>query len=104
MISRDRRLLAKLMIVNSELGKAVVELMHSQDAGELPPEGYRELAKHLGSVVHDMEARAAELDSRDSGYSRDSKSIEPLTTNLSSIECSSLWRSGCGPASGLPDS
>ncbi len=62
MIRRDRELLVRLGRVNRHLGAVVVDLLHRQDGGELPPEGLRSLADHFGALSADLRARAAESD------------------------------------------
>lgn len=62
MIARDRDLLARLMTVNSQLGRFTVEMLDRQDGGELPAEGCRLLGEHLAQLGADLKARADELD------------------------------------------
>ncbi|TCP43406.1 hypothetical protein EV191_12220 [Tamaricihabitans halophyticus] len=64
MIEQDRVLLARVMQVNTQLGKVTLELFHHQDGGELPAKPLREVGEHLRQLGVDMLARAGELDGR----------------------------------------
>jgi hypothetical protein len=59
---RDRELLARVSRVNTRLGRAVLELIHEQRDGEIPPEGLRALADVLRKLTLDLDARADEID------------------------------------------
>jgi hypothetical protein len=60
-IEPDRKLLARVARVNTQLGAAVLELL---DGSELPAAGVRELGQHLAGLAADLLARAEELDGR----------------------------------------
>lgn len=66
MIARDRELLARLMQVNTQLGRFTVDLLDRQDGGELPAEGLRPLGDYLVALGRDLLARATELEAVDS--------------------------------------
>lgn len=65
MIARDRDLLARLMMVNTQLGKFTVGMLDRCDGGELPADGCRDLGEHLLALGRDLIDRADELDAVD---------------------------------------
>ncbi|PRX44712.1 hypothetical protein B0I33_111226 [Prauserella shujinwangii] len=64
MIARDRDLLARLMTVNTQLGRLTVTLLDGQDGGELPAGGCHALGEALLALGQEMQARADELEGR----------------------------------------
>jgi len=58
----DRDLLARLRVLNQEIGRFTVEMLHRQDGGALPADGLRPLAEHLFQLSVDMRDRADEID------------------------------------------
>lgn len=62
MIARDRELLARLMMFNTDLGRFTVDAFAEQDGGELPAERLQEIGRQLTQLGEDALSRAAELD------------------------------------------
>lgn len=62
MIARDRDLLARLMQVNTQLGRFTVDMLDRQDGGELPADGCRALGEHLAALGRELIDRADQLD------------------------------------------
>lgn len=62
MIRRDRELLARLSVVNQNLGAAVQRMLDRQEDGELHPDDLRRIGEQLGQLGADMVSRARELD------------------------------------------
>jgi len=60
MIRPDRELLADLSQFNRALGLAVMEMIHRQDGGELPAEGWQRLADQFRAMSETLDARAAD--------------------------------------------
>ncbi|MGH3951258.1 MAG: hypothetical protein ACRDSE_19435 [Pseudonocardiaceae bacterium] len=66
-IARDRELLVRAVRVNTELGRAVVELLYHTDGGELPAAGLRALGEHLAGLGADLLAGGRAGRARDRG-------------------------------------
>ncbi|WP_019809719.1 hypothetical protein [Saccharomonospora halophila] len=67
MITKDRKLLARLATVNRNLGEVVIDLMQHQDGGELPADRLADMATALFTLAIDMASRAEELDGGGAG-------------------------------------
>lgn len=62
MTRRDRELLARLSVVNQNLGAAVQRILDHQQDGELHPEDLRRVGEQLTRLGAEMVSRANELD------------------------------------------
>ncbi|WP_329054901.1 hypothetical protein OG738_16430 [Amycolatopsis sp. NBC_01488] len=64
MHARDRRLLAGLAKVNTEIGRVTVELLNLQPDDAAYADGLRMLGRQLVGIGAELAARATELDGR----------------------------------------
>lgn len=62
MTRRDRELLARLSVVNQNLGAVVQRILNHQKDGELHPEDLRRVGEQLTRLGAEMVSRANELD------------------------------------------
>jgi hypothetical protein len=74
MIRRDRELLARLSVINQNLGEALLRMFSRQYGGELRADDLRRVGAQLADIGNDMVRRADELDG---GGTADSPAVVP---------------------------